>query len=118
MWPARKSGGEGYADFTPLRDQFAVSHTNSMDIDYGLDVEGLPITTGLRVRPIETAMPDDIRDGTLQSIGRVARVVRNRRPGRPTVVWVNFARNDDRDITERLRFEDRQLQVIGSPSGM
>jgi hypothetical protein len=49
---------------------------------------------------------------------RVARVVRNRRPGRPTIVWVNVARRDNPDLAERLRFEDRQLLVIGSPSGM
>ena len=118
MWPARKSGGDGYDDPIPPGDQFAVSHTNSMDMDYGLDVEGRPITTGLRVRPIDRALPEKLRGGLLESVGHVARVVRNRRPGRPTVVWVNFARRDDPDITERLSFEDRQLQVIGSPSGM
>jgi hypothetical protein len=118
MWPARKSDAAGYEDPTPARDHFALSHTNSIDIDYGYDAEGRPLSTGLRVRPIDTALPDAIREGRLESVGRVARVVHNRRPGRPTVVWVNFALRENPDLVERLRFEDRQLLVIGSPSGM
>ena len=117
MWPARRSRG-GYEDPTPARKHFAVSHANSTDIDYGWDAEGRPIATGLRVRPIESAIPAPIQSGVLEDVGHVARVVRNRRPGRPTIIWVRFPYREDPDRTERLSFEDRQLLVVGSPSGM
>jgi len=117
MWPARKSRG-GYEDPTPERDQFAVSHSNTTDMDYGYDASGRPIATGLRVRPIDACIPGAVRSGALDGVGHVIRVVRNRRPGRPTIVWVNFPFRDDPDRSERHSFYDRQLLVIGSPSGM
>lgn len=117
MWPARDSGGR-LKEYKPAAETFAVSHGNTTDMDYAYDAEGHPMSTGLRVRPRPGHEPELVRTGVVEPVGKVARVVRNRRPGRPAVVWVAFSRRDRRDETERIAFAERDLLVVGSASGM
>jgi hypothetical protein len=117
MWPARTSDGK-LRDDKPAAAHFAISHSNTTDLDYARDAEDRPMSTGLRVKPRPGCEPDAIRDGTLAPVGSVARVVRNRRPGRPARVWVEFPRRDNPDEHVRHSFTERDLLVVGSASGM
>lgn len=93
----------------PPAPSFAVSGHNTTDLDYGYDAGGRPLATGLHVTPRPGAEPPEVQDGTVERTGRIARVLRNRRPGRPAMVWVDFPLSGDRDRTRRVGFREHDL---------
>lgn len=99
----------------PGAPAFAVSGHNSTDLDYGRDAAGRPLATGLLVTPRPGAEPPDVKSGAFASVGRIERIVRNRRPGRPAIVWVEFPSPDDPDRTRRHGFREQDL-LLADPA--
>ena len=115
MWPSKNAQGEMASD-EARPGAHAITGRDTTDEDYARDADSRTIAVGSRVIPRAGCEPPSLRDGTLRPVGRVERVVRSLRPGRPVLVWADFPLRSNPDETRRLCFPAESLVVCGKAS--
>ena len=116
MWPVKRASGE-MASHEARAGTHAITGRDTTDEDYARDAESRTIAVGTRVTPRAGCEPPSLQDGTLRRVGRVVRVMRSLRPGRPDLVWADFPLRSNPEEMRRLSFPAENLVVCGGAPG-